>query len=205
MIGKVTTRLPVPGLRTKVALKRNLVLFLGDSLTAGFGNAPSEAFPALIQEHWKQNKFPWRAKNVGVSGDTTAGVLRRLDWVLTSDVHTVFLCIGANDGLRGLSLKAMQNNLKKIIQNIQKRGVRVILAGMMIPPNYGPKHTELFKQTYIQLGEAFKLKRMPFLLEGVAGKSDLNLRDGIHPNPKGHQIIARNVLAFFKTQNILQK
>lgn len=191
--------------RPAKAVKRDVVLFLGDSLTAGFGLAASEAYPALIGAYWRENGFPWRFQNAGVSGDTTAGVLRRLDWVMTPAVKAVFLCIGANDGLRGLSLPQMKKNLKAIIANIQKRGAQVILAGMMVPPNYGKKYAEEFRQIYIDLAKQYKLKRMPFLLQSVAGKPKLNLADGIHPNTKGHKLLRRDVLAFFKREKILQK
>jgi len=186
-------------------VERHVVLFLGDSLTAGYGLAASEAYPALIDAHWRKHGYKWRAQNAGVSGDTTAGVLRRLDWVLTPKIHTVFLCIGANDGLRGLSLPQMKKNLEKIIQAIQKKGVKVVLAGMMVPPNYGKEYEKKFRQIYVDLAKKYKLKRMPFLLQSVAGQPKLNQADGIHPNAKGHALLRRDVLAFFEKEQILQK
>jgi acyl-CoA thioesterase-1 len=200
-----------PENRRKVAPRKrflppkHVVLFLGDSLTAGYGVSKQEAYPSLINDYWRKHKHPWRTKNAGVSGDTTAGVLRRLGWVLTSRVHTVFLCIGANDGLRGLALGATEKNLHKIVSLIQKRGIRVVIAGMMLPPNYGKEYTERFRKMYVTLATTKKLKRMPFLLKDVAGKPKLNIADGIHPNTKGHKILANNVLAFFKANQLFQK
>lgn len=184
--------------------KKNIVLFLGDSLTAGFGVAKQEAYPSLIEQHWRDKGKPWRAQNAGVSGDTSAGVLRRLNWVLTPRTHSVFLCIGANDGLRGLSVDAMKRNLDKIITKIKQRGIKVILAGMIMPNNYGPAYTKSFKATYPALAKKHKLPFMPFLLKDVATVKTRNIADGIHPNPEGHRILANNVLAFFKANKLFQ-
>ena len=139
----------------------------------------------------------WRTRNAGVSGDTTAGVIRRLGWVLTPDIHTVFLAIGANDGMRGQSLKHIEKNLETIIKNIQKKKVRVILAGIKLPRNYGKKYYLAFESIYPKLARKHKLAIMPFLLKDVAGIKKLNLPDGIHPNNEGHRIIRNNVLAYF--------
>lgn len=185
--------------------RRNVVLFIGDSLTAGYRLMRSEAFPALIGKHWKENNQLWRARGAGVSGETSAGTLRRLNWVLSDkDIHTVFLCIGANDGLRGQPVANMKKNMEALIRRIRKRGIRVILGGMQMPPNLGPKYTREFAAVYVDLAKKYSLKRMPFLLKDVAGKRPLNLSDGIHPNPKGHKIIAQNILAFFKQEGVLQ-
>lgn len=181
---------------------KNVVLFLGDSLTAGYNLAAEEAYPALLQATWKRRGGRWEARNAGVSGDTTAGVLRRLSWVLSEDVHTVFLAIGGNDGLRGLKLEHSKKNLESIVDQIHAKGKKVILAGIKIPPNYGPAYTQRFEAMYIEVAKAKGIAFMPFLLEGVAGRRDLNLADGIHPNPQGHQIIAKAVLAFFDSQRL---
>ncbi len=177
--------------------KRNIVLFLGDSLTAGYRLASSEAYPALIGQHWKKQGRPWRTRNAGVSGDTSAGVIRRLNWVLTPDVHTVFLAIGANDGMRGQSLTQLEKNLVTILTSIRKKKVHVILAGIKIPRNYGKTYYLQFEEIYPRLAARFKIPLMPFLLKDVAGIKKLNLTDGIHPNRQGHQIISRNVLSYF--------
>lgn len=186
-----------PSARPALPTTKHVVLFLGDSLTAGFRLAPTEAYPSLIAEHWKKQGQPWRSRNAGVSGDTTAGVIRRLDWVLTDDIHTVFLAIGANDGLRGQSLAHIEKNLHTIITRIQSRGIQVILAGIKLPRNYGKNYYEQFEQIYPRLAQHFRIPLMPFLLQDVASIKALNLPDGIHPNTQGHQIIAQHVLRFF--------
>ncbi|MCB9639897.1 MAG: arylesterase [Myxococcales bacterium] len=184
--------------RPRPITKPQTVLFLGDSLTAGYQLAKTEAFPALIQESWQKAGKPWKTRNSGISGDTTAGVLSRLSWVLKPDVHTVFLAIGGNDGLRGTNLDSSRANLEKIITRCQKAGKTVVMAGIQLPTNYGPDYRKRFAEMYEQVAKAHKVVRMPFLLKDVAGIPALNLADGIHPNPKGHQIIAKNVLAFFQ-------
>lgn len=205
--GAPNTRTPPvksQGLATpqKAPAKRNVVLFLGDSLTAGLGVARSEAYPARIGAMWQTRGVPFRVRNAGVSGDTTAGVLRRVDWVVQKDVHTVFLCIGGNDGLRGLPIAQMRKNIGAIVEKIRKKGVQVILAGMQIPPNYGAQYTRQFAETFPQVAKQYSLTYMPFLLVEVAGKKALNAPDGIHPNAKGHRLIAKNVLAFFEKKNL---
>lgn len=201
----VTTKKSTPKVQEPKVAKKNVVLFLGDSLTAGYRLAASEAYPYLINSHWKKQGFPWRARNAGVSGDTSAGVIRRLDWVLSKEVVAVFLCIGANDGLRGQSIKQLQKNLSTIIQAIQKKNIKVILAGITLPRNYGKNYYSKFENTYAKLAKQYKLPMMPFLLKDVAGIKKLNLSDGIHPNTKGHQIVAKNVLAFFKKQSLFPR
>lgn len=195
-----------PTLRPKAKpKKRNVVLFLGDSLTAGYRLAASEAYPALINQHWKDNGFPWRARNAGVSGDTSAGVIRRLNWVLSDDVYAVFLCIGANDGLRGQSTQKLAENLETIVKRIQSKNIKVVLAGITLPRNYGKSYLKSFDESYIKLSKTYKLPLMPLLIKDVAGIKTLNLSDGIHPNTKGHQIIANNVLAFFKKEGLFPR
>ncbi|HAA56585.1 MAG TPA: arylesterase [Myxococcales bacterium] len=200
-----TKRRTTPKQVAKKPATKNVVLFVGDSLTAGFRLAKSEAFPYLIGQHWKKQGVPFRTRNAGVSGDTSAGVLRRLNWILTPDVHTVFLTIGANDGLRGFNLKHTKKNIAKIIKTIQAKGVRVLLAGMQMPPNYGATYTKQFRSMYPALAKQFTLKLMPFLLKDVAGRKELNLSDGVHPNAKGHTIVTKNVLAFFQKEQLFAK
>jgi acyl-CoA thioesterase-1 len=184
---------------------RNLVVFLGDSLTAGYNLFPKQSFPALIAAHWREQGYNWRVQNAGISGDTTAGVLRRLNWVITDDVHTVFLAIGANDGLRGLSLAEMKRNISQTIEILQQRNIRVILAGIKIPTNYGRDYTRNFAEIYPELARQYKLELLPFLLDEVAGHSHLNFADGIHPNAEGYKIIARNILNFFAERKLFPR
>ncbi len=183
---------------------RDVVLFLGDSLTAGLGVTMDEAFPALLEARWKAAHVPYRARNAGVSGATTAAVRESLDWHLAADVHTVFLALGGNDGLRGLKLEETEKNLAAIISAARAKGLRVVLAGMLLPPNYGPDYTRRFGAMYASLAKRYGLKRMPFLLEGVAGHPEFNIEDGIHPNARGHRLIAEHVDAFFKKQGLLR-
>ncbi|MCK6509787.1 arylesterase [Myxococcota bacterium] len=196
---KPATTEPAPAQHTAP----HVVLFLGDSLTAGFQLDRAEAFPALVEAAWIKAGKPWRSRNSGISGDTTAGVWSRLTWVLKPDVHTVFLAIGGNDGLRGMDLAASRENLDKIIRRCKEAKKQVVMAGIQLPTNYGPDYRKRFAEMYTQLAQQHKLPLMPFLLKDVGGVSALNLPDGIHPNPKGHQIIARNLLHFFQKQHLL--
>ena len=177
------------------------ILFLGDSLTEGLGVNKQNAFPNLVQELFKkeQNKNI-TIINGGVSGSTTSDGLARLKWYLKRKPSIVFLALGANDGLRGLNLTQSQKNLEEIIEYAQNAKAKVLLAGMLIPPNYGPDYSKEFKQMYQNLKNKYNLKIMPFLLEDVAGKKELNQRDGIHPNEQGHKQIAQNVYEFLKEE-----
>jgi acyl-CoA thioesterase-1 len=179
-------------------------LFLGDSLTAGYGLSAAEAYPSLLQKRWDKRGLPWKARNAGVSGATTAGTLESLSWSLTPDVKLVFLAVGANDGLRGLPLDRTRQNLAAIIERCRAAGARVALAGMKIPPNYGEEYAAAFEKNYAALAARYKLKLLPFLLQDVAGRRDRNLEDGIHPNSEGHRIIADNVDAFFSKEKLLK-
>lgn len=194
-----------PAFRATSKLKvRNVVLFLGDSLTAGLRLAKKEAFPAKIGQVWKKLKMPWRSRNAGVSGDTAVGILNRLDWVISKDVHSVFLAVGANDGLRGKKIADIESDIEKIIKALQRKKVKIILAGIMLPPSQGIEYTKSFAQIYPRLAQKHGLKRMAFLLKDVAGKPNLNLADGVHPSGKGHQIIANNILSFFAKEGLFQ-
>lgn len=179
--------------------KSNTILFLGDSLTDGLGVSKKDAFPKLV-ENLIQTKLD---KNIvvingGASGSTTSDGLARLKWYMKKNPYVVFLALGTNDGLRGLDLEKSQKNLEEIIIYAQKSHAKVILAGMLIPPNYGPDYSAQFKKMYQNLQVKYKLKRMPFLLDGVAGIKEYNQKDGIHPNEKGHKRIAENVFEFIK-------
>jgi len=169
------------------------IVFLGDSLTAGYGLEKSQAVPALVQARLTREGYPFEVVNAGVSGDTSAGGLSRLEWSLSGDVRILVLGLGANDGLRGLPVEAMKHNLEEIITRAQARGIAVLLAGMEALPNYGAVYTSEFRETFPALARAHKLALMPFYLDGVAGKPELNIADGMHPNPKGAAIVADNL------------
>jgi acyl-CoA thioesterase-1 len=176
---------PKPELRT--------LAFLGDSLTAGYGVEMKEAFPARIEARMKQKGLTWKVINAGLSGDTTAGGLRRLDALLRQPIEVLFLCLGANDGLRGLPLATTEQNLRAIIDRAQARGIRVVLAGMDLPENYGPEYRKGFRALYSRLAKEKKTPFIPFLLEDVAMRPELNQEDRIHPNAAGHERVAARV------------
>ena len=182
-------------------LSANTILFLGDSLTEGLGVTKENAFPklveTLIQKELKKNIT---VINGGVSGSTSSDGLARLKWYLKKKPYIVFLALGTNDGLRGLNLKQSQKNLEEIVEYTQKFKAKVLLAGMRIPPNYGPEYVEDFEKIYQELKNKYNLKTMPFLLDGVAGVQKMNQRDGIHPNEEGHKIIAKKVFMFLKEE-----
>jgi acyl-CoA thioesterase-1 len=174
--------------------QRTLV-FLGDSLTAGFGLAQEQAFPALIEGRIRSAGLPWKVVNAGVTGDTTAGVRARLEWILKQRPALIFLCIGSNDGLRGLPIREIERNLKAILDRCGREKVPVVLAGALLPENYGPEYREAFRALFPRLAKANGLPFLPFLLEGVALKPELNQADGIHPNHQGSRVIADRVWA----------
>jgi acyl-CoA thioesterase-1 len=175
------------------------ILFLGDSLTEGYGLNKEEAYPSLVQKLIKKElDQEVQIINAGVSGSTTSDGIARMKWYLRKNPDIVFIALGANDGLRGLDLNQSQNNLEKIINMALSTKAKVLLSGMLIPPNYGQKYTQEFKKMYLNLSEKHKLRMMPFLLESVAGKKEYNQSDGIHPNEKGHEVIAKDVFEFIK-------
>jgi len=176
-----------------VASDRPRIVFLGDSLTAGYGLEQPQAVPALIQARLKKEGYPFEVVNAGVSGDTSAGGLSRLEWSLSGDVRILVLELGANDGLRGLPVAAMRQNLEEVITRSQARGIAVLLVGMEALPNYGASYTSEFHDTFPSLAKAHKTALMPFYLDGVAGKPELNIADGMHPNPAGAVIVANNL------------
>ena len=175
-----------------------LVIFLGDSLTAGFGLSESEAYPALLAGRLAAAGRSVQIVNGGISGDTTAGGLARLDWLLSQDPAVVVVELGANDGLRGLSLEETAKNLDEIIRRCRQAGARVLLIGMKIPPSYGPEYSSGFEALFGELAEQHELAWMPFLLAGVAAVPDLNQMDGIHPNAAGQRLLAENVLPYLE-------
>ena len=177
---------------------RPRIVAFGDSLTAGLGVAAEEAYPARLQRRLEDQGLRYRVINAGVSGDTSAGGLRRIDWALKSRPDIVILELGANDGLRGLNLQETRANLERIIQRCKDASVIVVLAGMKLPPNYGIEYTRSFEAMYPALAKQFRLALIPFFLDGVAGSASLNQADGIHPTSEGHRIIAGKVLETLK-------
>jgi acyl-CoA thioesterase-1 len=171
------------------------ILFFGDSLTAGMGLDPNEAFPAKIQERLDSLGLDYNVINAGLSGETTASGKNRIDWVLNQEVDIFILELGANDGLRGIPPQETRKNLQEIINTVRKKNpnTRIILAGMQIPPNMGPEYTAEFRKIFPELAEKNNVELIPFLLENVAGNPRLNQEDGIHPTEEGHQIVAENV------------
>ncbi|MBA3638932.1 MAG: arylesterase [Acidobacteria bacterium] len=166
---------------------------LGDSLTAGLGLLEQQAYPALLQRTIDSEGFQFEVVNAGVSGDTSAGGLRRLDWALEGDVRVLIVALGANDGLRGLSVAEMKKNLSEIINRAKERNVVVILAGMEAPPNYGPEYTVSYRQAFQDVAREQRTRFIPFLLAGVAGQSNLNQGDGVHPTAEGAALMAETV------------
>jgi len=172
------------------ALSRPRVVFLGDSLTAGLGVDPTEAYPALLARRMHDAGLDYEVVNAGVSGDTSAGALRRVDWSLDGDVRVLVVAIGANDGLRGLPPTALKQNLEGIIDAAVRKHVAVLLAGMEAPPNFGEAYTRDFRAVYREVARSRHVRFLPFLLDGVAGLPALNQGDGIHPNVEGHRLVA---------------
>jgi acyl-CoA thioesterase-1 len=167
--------------------------FLGDSLTAGYGVETTEAYPALIEAKLKAKGLSWKVVNAGVSGDTTAGALRRMDWVFKQRVDVLFVCLGANDGMRGVPVAEADRNLRAIVDKAKAKGAVVVLAGIQIPENYGADYRTQFGAIFPRLAKEKRLAYLPFLLEGVAMKPGLNQPDRIHPNAAGHQVMAESV------------
>lgn len=172
---------------------RPVVVAFGDSLTSGHGVGPGSTYPAFLQHELDRRGLQFRVVNEGVSGDTTARALSRVDVALSHRPRWVILAIGANDGLRGLPLDAMERNVDSMVRRFTDGGAKVLLAGMMLPRNYGPEYVRDFEAVYPRVAGSANLPLIPFLLEGVAMRRELNNRDGIHPNAEGNRIIARHV------------
>lgn len=175
---------------------KKTIIFFGDSLTAGYGLSTAQAFPAIVEQELNNNGFDYEVVNAGLSGETTAGGLSRIDWILQKKVDIFILELGANDALRGLPLDQTKINLQAIIDKVKTKypDVRIVIAGMMAPPNLGEKYTTEFSSIFHSLSKENKASLIPFLLSGVAGDKSLNLADGIHPNVEGHKIVANNVI-----------
>lgn len=169
------------------------IVAFGDSLTAGFGVSPDQSYPAQLERRLQEQGYRYEVINAGVSGETSAGGVRRVDWILKIQPAIIILELGANDGLRGLPLEQTYNNLHTIIDRFQEEGVTVVLAGMRIPVNYGKEYTEEFFKMYVQLAQEFSVPLIPFFLEGVAAQPEFNQGDGIHPTAEGYTIVTQNV------------
>jgi acyl-CoA thioesterase-1 len=209
MIARITSLLILLSLALKPAtatgepgnkVGSKVVLVLGDSLAAGYGLDPSEAYPAVLQEKIDTAGLKYRVVNAGLSGDTTAGGLRRVDWLLKQHVDILVLELGGNDGLRGISPEATQANLQGIIDRVRKKEpqVQIVIAGMQMPPNMGPEYMEKFRRIFPDLAKQNRTALVPFLLEGVGGKEELNQGDRIHPTAEGQRIVAENVWRVLK-------
>jgi acyl-CoA thioesterase I len=186
---------PAAGRANAPSRSRPRIVFLGDSLTAGLGLATTQAYPALIQQRLDAEGVDYEVVNAGVSGDTSAGGLARLDWALDGDVRILVVALGGNDALRALPADQLKQNLATIIERAQARGITVVLAGMEAPPNFGRDYIVSFHRVYPELASRYHLTFVPFLLQGVAGSDTLNQRDGIHPTAEGARILADTVWA----------
>jgi acyl-CoA thioesterase-1 len=184
---------PAPAADPAASPSRPKIVALGDSLTAGYGLVESQSYPSLLQERVDADGYEFDVVNAGVSGDTSAGGLRRLDWALDGDVRVLIVALGGNDGLRGLPIEEMTNNLSVIIERARERNVVVILAGMEAPPNYGREYATAFRQAFRDVAQRERVLFIPFLLDKVAGQSALNQGDGIHPNAQGARVVADTV------------
>lgn len=170
------------------------ILFLGDSLTEGYQLSKEEAYPAIVERELQKRYPNLKVINGGVSGATSASGVKRLDWYLMTKPNLMILALGANDGLRGMKTQETEKNLSLVIEKARSRDIKVILAGMKMPTNMGESYRSQFESIFFKLSKKYSLKLIPFLLEGVGGVPKYNLPDGIHPNSKGHEIMAKNVL-----------
>lgn len=170
------------------------ILFLGDSLTEGYQLSKEDAYPSVIERELQKKRKDIKVINGGVSGATSASGLKRMDWYLKAKPDIMVLALGANDGLRGMDLKETERNLSNVIEKAQVQGIKVILAGMKMPTNMGEPYRTEFEKIFPKLAKKYSVKLIPFILEGVGGVPKLNLPDGIHPNPEGHIVMAKNVL-----------
>lgn len=176
------------------------VLVMGDSLTEGYRLAKEEAYPFLMEQELKKKHPDLKIINGGISGSTTASAVRRLDWYIKAKPEIMILALGANDGLRGLKVEETSKNLEAVINKAKTSGIKVIMGGMKMPPNYGKEYSDKFNNIFPVLAKKHNLKFIPFILEGVAANPKLNLPDGIHPNPEGHKIMAKNVMKFLESE-----
>jgi acyl-CoA thioesterase-1 len=183
-----------------VSSSAKTVLVMGDSLTEGYRLSKEEAYPYLMELELKKKYPDVKIINGGISGSTSASAVRRLDWYIKAKPEIMILALGANDGLRGLKVEETSKNLEAVIMKAKSSGIRVIMSGMKMPPNYGKEYSDKFNQIFPRLAKKHELKLIPFILENVAGIPALNLPDGIHPNPEGHKVMAKNVMKFLEAE-----
>lgn len=176
-------------------VKKKIIVFFGNSLTAGYGLSPDQAFPNLIQQRIDSLDLPYQVVNAGLSGETSSGGKTRIDWILQQPMDIFVLELGANDGLRGIPLSTTKRNLQEIIDKVRAKypSIKLVFAGMQLPPSMGQAYTTEFRNLYIELAKNNTMTLIPFLLEGVGGEPELNQPDGIHPTAEGHRIVAENV------------
>ncbi len=184
----------VPAITATPSDHRPRIVAFGDSLTAGLGVSPAQSYPTQLQKRLEALGYSYQVVNAGVSGETTAGGLRRVPWILAGKPYMVILELGGNDGLRGLSLPETRSHLDAIIRRFKEAHVPILLVGMKLPPNYGEEYTDRFEGMYRELAATHALPLLPFLLEGVGGEKTLNQGDGIHPTAEGYRIVVENVL-----------
>jgi acyl-CoA thioesterase-1 len=194
--GNAAVQDATPTDRAAASAGRRTILFMGTSLTAGYGLPdPDEAYPALIQQRIDSLGLNYDVINAGVSGETSAGALKRINWIMREPVDVFVLETGANDGLRGLNPDSLRSNIQRIFDSVRAAhpDTRLVLAGMEAPPNLGPRYTSAVREIYPELARKYGATLIPFLLEGVAGVDSLNQPDGIHPNVRGEKVVAENV------------
>jgi acyl-CoA thioesterase I len=193
--GQETAAKAPGGTAAESGAKQKTILFFGNSLTAGYGLEPAQAFPALIQEKLDSASLNYKVINAGLSGETSAGGKSRISWVLRQPIDVFVLELGANDGLRGIPLASTRQNLQAILDTVRQKspGAQLVIAGMQLPPNLGAAYTGEFREIFKELARKNNATLMPFLLEGVGGVPDLNQPDGIHPTAEGHRIVSQNV------------
>jgi acyl-CoA thioesterase-1 len=194
----VTVLLALVSVASPGAGGQPVIAILGDSLTAGFGLLPDEAYPVLLEQRLRREGYAYRVMNAGVSGDTTAGGLRRVEWVLRSQPAIVIVALGANDGLRHQNVAVMRDNLIEIVRRLRAAGASVLLAGMRVPSNYGAEYARAFAAVFPDAARATGVPLVPFLLDGVAGETRLNQPDGIHPTAEGQRMIADRLWPYLK-------
>jgi len=192
--------LPISIIAVLLQPQAKTILFFGDSLTAGYGLSPEIAFPALVEKEFIKENKKVKIINAGLSGETSAGGLSRIDWILRQPIDVFVLELGANDGLRGLPIEQTKKNLQSIIEKVKSKypKAKIVLAGMLVPPNMGKPYADEFKKIYPAMASKNRALLIPFLLEGVAGNEKLNQADGIHPNAEGHRIVANNLVTFLR-------
>lgn len=198
---KATEQAPANDTSASINEPVKTILFFGNSLTAGYGLDPSEAFSSLIQQKIDSSKLNYKSVNAGVSGETSAGGKARIDWILKQPVDVFVLELGANDGLRGIPIDETRKNLQDIIDRVRKKypTAKLVLAGMQIPPNMGQEYSLRFRQIFPELAKKNNMALVPFLLEGVGGVRELNQSDGIHPTAAGTKVVAENVWTVLRT------